>query len=391
MSQLPSTSGAVLCIVGARPNYMKMAPLLRAFAAEPAMPPAVLVHTGQHYDPALNEQLFMDLALPVPDVNLGVGSGSHAIQTAEVMKRIEPIIDQVVPACVVVVGDVNSTIAVGLVAVKKGVPVVHVEAGLRSYDRAMPEEINRVLTDAISSRLYTTERSAHANLEKEGIVGEHVRFVGNLMIDSLNDALPKAVAPDATLREEGGDTALVSGRYGVVTLHRPSNVDTPDALGQLLDLLNFTSERVPLVWPVHPRTRANLGRFGLLGRLREARIALIGPQGYLQMVGLMKSAALVMTDSGGIQEETTALGVPCLTLRDNTERPITVEQGTNTLVSRDRGRVLALVEEILTSGGKRGRLPEGWDGKTAARIAADLSQWLAAKGQDKLSYAAGAP
>ena len=366
MDALPRKPGSVLCIVGARPNYMKMAPLLRAFAAEPAMPPAVLVHTGQHYDPALNDRLFADLELPAPDVNLGVGSGSHAVQTAEVMKRIEPVIDQTAPSCVVVVGDVNSTIAVGLVAVKKDIPVVHVEAGLRSYDRAMPEEINRILTDAISSLLYTTERSAHANLAKEGIVGDHVRFVGNLMIDSLHAALPKAVAPAEALRAEG-----------IVTLHRPSNVDTPEALAEVLDIVRAASERLPLVWPIHPRTRANLDRFGLRAQLDGARIALVGPQGYLQMVGLMRAARLVMTDSGGVQEETTALGVPCLTLRDNTERPITVEQGTNTLVRRDRAQVLALVDEIMASGGKRGRAPELWDGRTASRIAADLAQWLA--------------
>lgn len=377
MDAQPRKPGSVLCIVGARPNYMKMAPLLRAFAAEPAMPPAVLVHTGQHYDPALNDRLFADLELPAPDVNLGVGSGSHAVQTAEVMKRIEPVIDQTAPSCVVVVGDVNSTIAVGLVAVKKDIPVVHVEAGLRSFDRAMPEEINRVLTDAISSLLYTTERSAHDNLAREGIAGDQVRFVGNLMIDSLHAALPKAVAPAEALRAEGADPALVAGAFGIVTLHRPSNVDTPDALGEVIDIVRAASERLPLVWPIHPRTRANLDRFGLRGRIDGARIALVGPQGYLQMVGLMRAAKLVLTDSGGVQEETTALGVPCLTLRDNTERPITVDQGTNTLVRRDRAQVLALVDEIMASGGKRGRAPELWDGRTAPRIAADLAQWLA--------------
>lgn len=377
MDAVPRKPGALMCIVGARPNYMKMAPLLRAFAAEPTMPPALLVHTGQHYDPALNDRLFADLDLPTPDVNLGVGSGSHAVQTAEVMKRIEPVIDQYVPSCVVVVGDVNSTIAVGLVAVKKGIPVVHVEAGLRSYDRAMPEEINRVLTDAISSLLYTTERSAHDNLAREGIVGDQVRFVGNLMIDSLHAALPKAVDPADTLRAEGCDAALVAGDFGIVTLHRPSNVDTPEALSEVLDIVRAVSDRLPIVWPIHPRTRANLERFGLRGRIEGARIALTGPQGYLQMVGLMRQAKLVLTDSGGVQEETTALGVPCLTLRDNTERPITVEQGTNTLVRRDRAQVLALVDDVLASGGKRGRQPEYWDGRTAPRIAADLARWLA--------------
>jgi len=341
------------------------------------MPPAVLVHTGQHYDPALNDRLFEDLELPAPDINLGVGSGSHAVQTAEVMKRIEPVIDQYAPSCVVVVGDVNSTIACGLVAVKKGVPVVHVEAGLRSNDRTMPEEINRILTDQISELLYTTERTAHENLAREGIAGDRVRFVGNLMIDSLHTALPKAVAVADVLRAEGVDPGMVAGNYGVVTLHRPSNVDTLSALTEVLALLSAAARRLPLVWPIHPRTRANLERFGLEEKLDASRIAVIGPQGYLQMVGLMQQAKLVLTDSGGVQEETTALGVPCLTLRDNTERPITVEQGTNTLVRRDIAQVLGLVEDVLASGGKRGRAPELWDGRAAPRIAADLAAWLA--------------
>jgi UDP-N-acetylglucosamine 2-epimerase (non-hydrolysing) len=379
MDAIPRKPGSVLCVVGARPNYMKVAPLLRAFAAEPTMPPAVLVHTGQHYDPALNEQLFRDLDLPAPDVNLGVGSGSHAQQTAEIMKRIEPVIDQYAPSCVLVVGDVNSTIAAGLVAVKKGIPVVHVEAGLRSFDRSMPEEINRVLTDAISSLLYTTERSAHENLAREGITGERVRFVGNLMIDSLHAALPRARPVADTLRAAGADPVLVAGDFGVVTLHRPSNVDASGSLAEVLDIVVGASRRLPLVWPIHPRTRANLDRFGLRPRIEGERVAVIGPQGYLEMVGLMQKARLVLTDSGGVQEETTALGVPCLTLRDSTERPITVEQGTNTLVRRDLGQVLGLVDSILGEGGKRGRTPEQWDGQAARRIAADLARWLAGR------------
>lgn len=376
MSANARAPGSLLCVVGARPNYMKMAPLLRAFAAQPSLPTAVLVHTGQHYDPALNDHLFDDLGLPRPDVNLGVGSGTHAVQTAEVMKRIEPVIEELAPACVVVVGDVNSTIAVGLVAAKKEIPVVHVEAGLRSYDRSMPEEINRVLTDAISSLLYTTERSAHENLAREGIAGDHVRFVGNLMIDSLHAALPKAVDPAECLRTGGCDESIVSGPFAVITVHRPSNVDTPAALGEVLDVVRAVSDRLPVVWPIHPRTRSNIDRFGLLDRIRGSRVALLGPLGYLQMVGLMRSAKFVLTDSGGVQEESTALGVPCLTMRDSTERPITVEQGTNTLVPRNVKQVLSLVSDILRDGGKRGRTPELWDGRTAPRIAADLAQWL---------------
>jgi UDP-N-acetylglucosamine 2-epimerase (non-hydrolysing) len=371
--------GPVLCVVGARPNYMKMAPLLRAFEARRDMPPALLVHTGQHYDFALNDKLFSDLDLPAPDINLEVGSASHAVQTAEVMKRFEPVVDAQQPSCVVVVGDVNSTLACSLVAAKKLVPVVHVEAGLRSFDRTMPEEINRVLTDQISDLLYTTERDAHANLAREGIAAERIHFVGNLMIDSLFAALPKAIAPEETMRREGADPTWVrdGARYGVVTLHRPSNVDDPDTLARVLTILREQAQALPLVWPMHPRTRANIDRLGLAHLLQGARIACLPPQGYLEMVGLMRRAALVLTDSGGVQEETTALGVPCLTMRENTERPITVTHGTNTLVGRDAALIRTLVHDILANGGKRGRVPEGWDGHAAERIAGHLAQWLA--------------
>src|SRR3989440_4753638 len=347
---------------------MKMAPLLRAFRANPALPAAVLVHTGQHYDPMLNDRLFDGLGLPAPDLNLGVGSGTHAVQTAEVMKRFEPVLDEYQPSCVVVVGDVNSTLACSLVAVKKGVPVAHVEAGLRSFDRAMPEEINRVLTDQIADLLYTTERSAHANLAREGVPPERIHFVGNVMIDSLLSHRARAVPPENLL---GGEK-----RFGVVTLHRPSNVDSPQALAESLDILQAVAEKLPLVCALHPRTLANVNSFGFTRRLGGARLRVLPPQGYLEMLGLMSAATLVLTDSGGMQEETTALAVPCLTLRENTERPITIEQGTNTLVGSDRDAILRGVAEILNGQGKRGRLPELWDGKTADRIASDLWQWL---------------
>ena len=371
----------LICVVGARPNYMKMAPLLRAFRADPRLPRAVLVHTGQHYDFALNDRLFADLELPAPDVNLEVGSGSHAVQTAEVMRRFEPVMLQYNPACVIVVGDVNSTMACTLVAAKLHVPVVHVEAGLRSFDRGMPEEINRVVTDQIADLLYTTERTAQDNLAREGIARDRVHFVGNLMIDSLQDALAKAVPPATTLTREGAAPALVTDAagFGVVTMHRPSNVDEPQSLAELLDILRQVSTRLPLVWPIHPRTRANIDRLGLADRLVGARIACLPPQGYLEMVGLLSKARLVLTDSGGVQEETTSLGVPCLTMRPNTERPITVEQGTNTLVPREAGVVLRLVDDILAHGGKRGRAPEYWDGHAAARIADHLAGWLAGR------------
>ena len=358
-------TGPVLCVVGARPNYMKMAPLLRAIKAHSAMPKAVLIHTGQHYDFDLNDRLFVDLELPRPDANLEVGSGTHAAQTAEVMKRFEPVIDQYRPSCVVVVGDVNSTLACSLVASKKNVPVVHVEAGLRSFDRSMPEEINRVLTDQIATWLYTTERSARANLAREGISEDRVHFVGNLMIDSLLFALPKAVSASDLFRRAGLDAGLASERtrFAAVTLHRPSNVDDRSTLSNIVAILAEVAKRLPVIWPVHPRTRANIEKFGLEGSLERQRIMCMPPQ--------------VLTDSGGVQEETTALGVPCLTMRSNTERPITVDEGTNTVVGVDRDRILMMVDEVIHGGGKRGRVPEYWDGKAATRIARHMAQWLA--------------
>lgn len=364
----------VLCVVGARPNFMKMAPILRALAAIGV--PTLLVHTGQHYDREMSDQLFADLQLPRPDLNLEVGSGTHAVQTAEVMRRFEPALDEHRPSCVLVVGDVNSTIACALVAVKKGVPVAHVEAGLRSFDRAMPEEINRVLTDQISQRLYTTERSALANLQREGIAEAQVRFVGNVMIDSLHAARHRAPAAADTLRAQGHAPTWLDDGYGVVTLHRPSNVDDAAVLDGLLATLGEVAERIPLVFAMHPRTRANVERFGLWHRFDAARSAVLPPQGYLEMVGLMAGARVVLTDSGGLQEETTALGVPCLTMRENTERPITIDQGTNTMVGIDRGAILAAVDDIVAGRGKRGRVPELWDGHAAERIAADLRDWL---------------
>lgn len=376
--QWPGALGPVACVVGARPNFMKMAPILRAFTAHLPALPTLLVHTGQHYDRDMNDRLFEDLGLPRPDINLEVGSGTHAVQTAEVMRRFEPVVDERRPSAVLVVGDVNSTLACALVAVKKGVPVVHVEAGLRSYDRSMPEEINRVLTDQLADLLYTTERSAADNLGREGIGPERIRFVGNVMIDSLLSNRSQARLPGPVLAAAGADPRLLEAGagYGLVTLHRPSNVDQAETLEPLLGVLREVSERLPLVFALHPRTRANIQRFGLGALVDSRRLILLPPQGYLEMLGLMSGATLVLTDSGGLQEETTALGVPCLTLRENTERPITVDHGTNTLVGRDRAAILAGVDDILNSGGKRGRVPELWDGRAAERIAADLAAWL---------------
>ncbi len=368
----------VICVVGARPNYMKMAPIIRAFAAH--VPPirTLLVHTGQHYDPAMKDRLFADLELPEPEVNLAVGSGSHAVQTAEVMKRFEPVVDRYGARAVLVVGDVNSTLACALVAAKRHIPVVHVESGLRSGDRRMPEEINRVLTDQISDVLYTTERSAHDNLAREGVDAARAVFVGNVMIDSLRASLPKAVPAAQLLAAAGLDAKRIAGGYGVVTLHRPSNVDQPETLRPIIGALREVAAELPLVFALHPRTRNNLERFGLLGELDTPGFLVLPPQGYLEMLGLMSGAKMVLTDSGGIQEETTALGVPCLTIRENTERPITVDQGTNTMVGIDPQAIVGTARDILSTGGKAGRIPELWDGATGVRIAAHLHHWLAA-------------
>jgi UDP-N-acetylglucosamine 2-epimerase (non-hydrolysing) len=355
----------VLCIVGARPNFMKIAPIMTAFQASGIS--AKLVHTGQHYDEAMNDRFFSDLGIRAPDYHLEVGSGSHANQTAEVMKRFEPVMLEENPSAVLVVGDVNSTIACALVASKLNVPVVHVEAGLRSYDRGMPEEINRVLTDQISSLLFTTERSALENLKREGIGETSVHFVGNVMIDSLHRNLARAVPAGHTL---GGK----ADQYALLTLHRPSNVDDKSVLASLLEAVDEISRDLPVVFPMHPRTRAKVESFGLHERLKNLHV--LPPAGYLEMLGLMKSARLVMTDSGGIQEETTALGVPCLTLRENTERPITLHEGTNTLIGVDTNALKKAVREILATGGKAGRVPEYWDGRAAERIAQVMQAWL---------------
>jgi UDP-N-acetylglucosamine 2-epimerase (non-hydrolysing) len=370
-----------MCVVGARPNFIKMAPILRAFAAYPL--PTLLVHTGQHYDADMSDRLFVELRLPRPDINLEVGSGTHAVQTAEIMRRFEPVLDERKPCAVLVVGDVNSTLACSLVAAKKGVAIIHVEAGLRSFDREMPEEINRVLTDQIADLLYTTERTAHDNLEREGVAPDRARFVGNVMIDSL--IANRAVARSAreTVRAAGFTGAALEdpSGFGIVTLHRPSNVDQSETLGPLLGVLREVSLRLPLVFALHPRTRAKISEFGFEHLIGGPRMIVMPPQGYLEMIGLMSEAALVLTDSGGVQEETTALGVPCLTLRENTERQITVEQGTNTLVGRDRTAILSCIDAIMAGGGKRGRVPELWDGHASERIASDVAQWLAARSE----------
>ena len=373
-------SGHILCIVGARPNFMKIAPIMRAFAQPESTLSARLLHTGQHYDAAMKHAFFDQLNIPEPDVDLGVGSGTHAQQTADIMKRFEPVLDASPPLAVLVVGDVNSTIACALVAVKKGIPVIHVEAGLRSGDRSMPEEINRILTDQLSDLLFITEAEARDNLKREGIASEKVHFVGNVMIDSLRYNLGNAVPAHSTLASASGtDTGYSGADYGLVTLHRPSNVDDPIVLARLLQVLAKISLRTPLLFPIHPRTEACITAAGLEGLLADSAITTIGPQGYLEMLGLMKDARVVLTDSGGIQEETTALGVPCITLRENTERPITVSQGTNTVVGTDVDAIFECYEDVMSSGGKVGRIPELWDGESAQRIVKTICEWAGAR------------
>ena len=368
----------ILCVVGARPNFMKIAPVMRAMNDPRSGLKARLLHTGQHYDDAMKQSFFEQLHIPQPHIDLGVGSASHAVQTAEIMKRFEPVLDEMKPDAVLVVGDVNSTIACALVAVKKEIPVIHVEAGLRSYDRSMPEEINRVLTDQISDLLLLTELTAKANLLREGVEEDRIHFVGNVMIDTLRYNLDRAVSFTSTLKSnlEETDYARFKEGYGLITMHRPSNVDDPVALKQLLSVLREISREMPMIFPIHPRTKQRIDDAGLKQLITGSRFLKLPPLGYLEMLGLMKDARLVLTDSGGIQEETTALGVPCITLRENTERPITVEDGTNSIAGSDPEKIMACFRDVMETGGKAGRVPELWDGKAAERIVCVIKEWF---------------
>ena len=371
----------ILCVAGARPNFMKIAPILRAFAKDPRFE-AKLVHTGQHYDEKLSKVFFEDLKIPRPDIQLEVGSGSHAQQTAEIMRRFEPVLQAEQPEGVLVVGDVNSTVACAVVTSKfildkpyryRGKErtrplMIHVEAGLRSFDDDMPEEINRKLTDAVSDLLYVSDPAGMKNLEKEGAGPDRAVFVGNVMIDTLIAARAEAEKSEV-LKTLG----LEAGRYGLVTLHRPSNVDDPAALGKVLETLTEIAKELPLVFPVHPRTRKRLSDAGIT--LDSKQFSLIDPQGYLDFMKLTANAKCVLTDSGGVQEETTVLGVPCITLRENTERPVTCEEGTNQLVGTARDAILKAygrIDEVK----KAGRVPRFWDGKSAGRIVDDLGERL---------------
>ena len=354
----------VISVAGARPNFMKIAPLMEAFRNVPAIEP-ILVHTGQHYDERMSDLFFRQLGIGQPDVNLGIGSGSHAVQTAEIMLAFEQIVLREKPDVVLVVGDVNSTIACGIVAVKLGITLVHVEAGLRSFDRSMPEEINRILTDSISNLLFCTEQSGVDNLRREGVAEERIVLVGNVMIDTL--LKNKAKADESTILD---DLGLQPGGYAVLTLHRPANVDDPAVFGGLLDAFDVIQQEMPIVFPVHPRTRKNLDGSPLAGRVAAmTNFRLIDPAGYLDFLKLISSARLVLTDSGGIQEETTILKVPCLTLRPNTERPITAEVGSNSIVGTDPERILHAYHETLAGRGRKPQTPPLWDGRAAERIA----------------------
>lgn len=368
-----NTPGTIALLAAARPNYMKVFPLIRELKAWENRFRPVLIHTGQHYDGLMNDIFFEDFEVAQPDHYLGIGSGPHGVQTAKIMIALEMLFDQQRPDLLLVVGDVNSTMAGALTSVKMGIPVVHLEAGLRSYDRSMPEEINRIVTDSISDLLLTSCRDANENLWREGVSKERIRFVGNIMIDSLSHILPKAEAADTVSR-----LRLKSGDYCLVTLHRPSNVDDGKRLSLVMRQLSDLSATMPVVFPVHPRTRKTLqsldGHGSRLGSLPG--LHLIDPLGYIDFLALQLSAAVVVTDSGGIQEETTYLGIPCLTVRPNTERPVTIERGTNRLVEPATDPLDEILPEHIAFVRSKSRPQiEGWDGRTAGRVVRELLQF----------------
>ena len=365
----------ILNVVGARPNFMKIAPLMAEYSQHENIH-AILVHTGQHYDDNLSNLFFSELGIPEPDINLEVGSGSHAVQTAEIMKRFEPVLLDHEPDLVVVVGDVNSTIACGLVATKLEIKLAHVEAGLRSFDRSMPEEINRVLTDSISDFLFCTEQSGVDNLIKEGIAKEKIYLVGHVMIDTLLSNLEKA--KKSTMIEKLKEQGCLDGdAFAMLTMHRPSNVDDPKTFSRILDALEIIQKELPILFPIHPRTRKNLAALGLKDRMDSLpNIYLMDPIGYLDFLKLNSCAKVVFTDSGGIQEETTVLKIPCITLRDNTERPVTTEIGSNQIVGTDPKRILNAYRNVTSGEWREPQIPPLWDGKAAQRIVRILIKGL---------------
>jgi len=351
----------IIHVVGARPNFMKAAPVMSALAQHESVE-QMLIHTGQHYDANMSEIFFHELGLPKPDINLEVGSASHAVQTAEIMRLFEQVILNHQPDWVLVYGDINSTVAAAIVCAKLLVPIAHVEAGLRSFDRTMPEEINRLLTDQVANLLFTPSSDGNEHLKREGVAEEKIHLVGNVMIDTLIRLLPEAKKRWSALQKQ-----LNLGKYGLATLHRPSNVDDPDMLRQLLEALDSIGRSLPLVFPVHPRTRNRIVDLGLTEL--TAHLHMVDPVGYLDFLALQAHATMIITDSGGIQEESTYLGVPCLTVRENTERPITITTGTNILIGQDMVLLQAEATKILRGKAKKGGIPPLWDGKTGERIA----------------------
>lgn len=370
------------CVVGTRPNFVKIAPIVKALQARTECDPH-LIHTGQHYDFSMDRVFFEELRIPEPDVNLKVGSGTGGEVVARVMLALQPLLVETQPDLMIVVGDVNSTVAAALTARYLKIPVAHVEAGLRSFDRGMPEEINRLVVDQMSDLHFVTERDGVANLTAERIASERIKLVGNVMIDTLYACLDRAMPAADCLREIGASPTFSSTRatkgFGFATLHRPSNVDDAASLAGLVDALVRLSGDLPIVFAIHPRTRTNLVKFGLAARLTSPLMLVTDPLSYLRSLGLMREARVVITDSGGVQEETTALGVPCITVRENTERPATIEEGTNTLVGADPAALEAAVADILRTGGKRGRVPRLWDGRAAERIAEETIAFLDAR------------
>jgi UDP-N-acetylglucosamine 2-epimerase (non-hydrolysing) len=363
----------IVCAAGARPNFMKVAPILERIRRRPSLQ-GILVHTGQHYDRSMSDAFFRDLGLPEPDIQLGVGAETPLRQTARILERLEPELVRLSPACVVVVGDVNSTLACALTAAKLWIPVAHVESGLRSFDRTMPEELNRILTDACSDLLFTTSRDAGANLRNEGVPEGRIHFVGNVMIDTLLRFEERSRS--SRILEEMG---LAPHGFALVTLHRPSNVDRRPDLERVREILLGLASRLPVVFPVHPRTRARMEEEGILAMLqRTPGLHLREPEGYIDFLRLVATARIVLTDSGGIQEETTVLGVPCLTLRPNTERPVTISDGTNRLVGSEPARVLREVDDLLSGATVLPKkIPELWDGAAAERIVSVLEETYA--------------
>jgi UDP-N-acetylglucosamine 2-epimerase (non-hydrolysing) len=358
-------------VVGTRPNFMKAAPLIRQLQTRPDVFQSTLIHTGQHYDHSLSQVFFDDLKLPRPDLHLGIGSGTHAVQTGKMMIELELALSEIEPDLVVVFGDVNSTMATALVTSKMCLPLAHVESGLRSFDKTMPEEVNRLVTDRLADMLFVSEPAGLVNLRQEGISDEKVYFVGNIMIDALMVSLDAARGSDVLER-----LMLDEGSYAALTMHRPANVDHPDTLRRLVACAADISQRLPVVFACHPRTRKNMRRFGIDLESLPKSLMIVEPLGYLDFVKLQSAARIILTDSGGIQQEATYLNIPCLTLRDTTELVETIQSGTNTLCGTDAEKILGLVDEVMRDDYKRGSRPELWDGKAAERIVQVLTKEL---------------